>query len=162
MHTLTHALLPVVALSVDRKRTNEDGVIYWNWRKLLLVAVAGALPDLLNPHLSLQARYSSWSHGLPALCVFSVILLLIWLLRQRKESLFFIVMAAAYEMHLWCDLISGGIVWQYPLGNDVIGAYYISARWWVPLDIACVLAVYFIYRAIPNFRKWRELQRRKM
>ena len=161
MHTLTHALLPVIAVAVDRQRTDDRGTVYWSRGKLCLLALAGALPDLLNPHLSLQARYTSWSHGLPALLGFAAVLAVIWILRRKSEErLFFLLLAAAYELHLWCDLISGGIAWWYPFGSGVAGAYYISPKLWVPLDIACLLLVYFIYRAIPNFCKWCERRKK--
>ncbi|MEM6884884.1 MAG: metal-dependent hydrolase [Verrucomicrobiota bacterium] len=161
MHTLTHALLPVLALSAGSRRTTDKGPNYWNWKRLLLVALAGALPDLLNPHLSLQARYTSWSHGVPALCAFCLVLVMIWLIRRhRSQILLFIMLGTAYGLHLFCDLISGGLAWQYPLGNHVVGDYYVSARWWVPLDVGSVVLTYLIYRAIPNFRKWRERRRK--
>ena len=66
MNTITHSLLPVIGTGIDKKRHRKIAE-YWNLPRVLAVAAFGAMPDLLNPHISLESRYSSWSHGLPLL-----------------------------------------------------------------------------------------------
>ena len=152
MNTLTHALLPVIGVSVNKKRTDKCGAAYWGWKRLFLLCFFGALPDLLHPHLSLSARYTSYSHGLPAL--FCVGLLLGILVQVKKFGLDLYLVAwifLAYALHLLCDLVSGGIAWCYPFDSSVIGGYYFPVVYWIPLDFICALTVYFIYRAIPKY-----------
>ena len=148
MNTITHALLPLIGISVGQGRR------YWTGKKLLLVGVFGALPDILNPHLGIEARLSSWSHGLPAFLGVSLVLLILSCIkRMRLERKLAVWMAGAYLFHLFCDMISGGIAWLYPFRHSVIGDYYVPPLFWIPLDIVSLLAVYLIYRAIPRYRR---------
>ncbi|MBX3740670.1 MAG: metal-dependent hydrolase [Akkermansiaceae bacterium] len=113
MDTLTHALAPVILVKICTRRTEDAG-----WRVLLPIAGAGALPDLLNPHLSLEARVASWSHGLPCWALVTMIFLLGSMLMSRHfRPRTAVACSAAYLFHLVCDAISGGINWLSPFGT---------------------------------------------
>jgi len=151
MNTLTHALLPVIATSIgDRKP-------YWHRNKLMLLALFGALPDIINPHIMLAARLTSWSHGLPAFLTISFMLWILTFIKQvpldRKLAIY---LAAAYLFHLFCDMISGGISWLYPIKGGVIGGYFVPPAFWIPLDLLCGIAVYLIQYAIPKYIRARQ------
>jgi hypothetical protein len=61
----THACAPaLIALANDALRLRRGRVRLFAKKHLIAIGLAGALPDLLNPHLALSARYSSWSHTL--------------------------------------------------------------------------------------------------
>ena len=156
MNTLTHALLPVVGASMDGKRSPLCGGRYWNGRRALFLAACGAAPDLLDPHLSIAARHASWSHGIPALAAFSVLLLAAgyagkWGLDTRLA----IWGSAAYALHLFCDAVSGGIAPLYPFSAAVVGEYYVPPTVWLSLDMACALTVYLLMLALPRWRAVR-------
>ena len=152
MNVITHALLPVL-VSVPFSLERGGG---WSRGRRIGLAVVGALPDVLTPHLSLAARYSSWSHGVPALLVLAVVLSIVvgsgWRSLGWRYGLW---LYFGYALHLFCDLISGGIAWGHPIWEGIIAVRWVPYRYWIPLDLACVLAVYFIFRAIPRYRAAR-------
>lgn len=153
MNVLSHALIPVIASSFDVKRSRvESESSYWNAKRLTFLAVCGAAPDLLDPHLYLASRLSSWSHGVPALL--GVALVLFSLSRAGKFGLETRLAAwgvSAYALHLCCDAISGGIAPLYPLSPVVIGAYYIPPVLWPMLDFGFLFIAYFLRFALPRW-----------
>lgn len=127
----THALLPVAtALGIDNARLalGRDEVFpAWS---IATIGLFGALPDLCTPHLSLEARYSSWSHTL----VFLAGLLPL----AALTSTFFpkgtrLTVAAALwfagVLHLAGDALSGGIAWLHPWSDSILGTYYIHPNY---------------------------------
>ncbi len=156
MNTVTHALAPVLLIRwIAGKRSWPGG------KNLILIGIAGALPDLLNPHLSLEARMASWSHGLP--CWMAFTLVLAGVSRWKSDALapgIAAAMSLAYLFHLICDAISGGIDWLHPIGSLAWGAYWVSPLLWIPLDVFLILAAYATFRALPNYRKARAKARR--
>lgn len=147
MNTVTHALLPVLAVRV------ATGHRFCGWQFVGL-GVCGALPDLINPHLSLAARMSSWSHGLPAWGVVSFLCLAAVPLSGNRWGWGLALCGAmAYLLHLFCDAIAGGINWLSPFGEAYWGEYWFPVVWWTPTDALLLLTAYFVFRAIP---KWRE------
>lgn len=59
MNTVTHALAPVLLTHFILGKKE------WIERKgLIVIGLAGALPDILNRHLSQEARHTSWSHSI--------------------------------------------------------------------------------------------------
>ena len=151
MNTVTHALAPVLlAHACLRGRWRLSG------KQLVAVAVCGALPDLINPHLTLASRMASWSHGLPAWVVLTVVLLVLSLLwKDRVPRRLALVGSLAYLLHLFCDAIAGGINWMSPVGDYFWGEYWFPVILWTPTDVVLVLACYFIFRAIPGLRRAR-------
>lgn len=144
MNVLSHALLPALLAApllpryTGRAFCGSAGI----------VALAGALPDVLHPHLSLAARYASWSHTAYAFLAGSGAgLALAALPRLRPWRRALRLAPLAYATHLLLDSISGGIAWLYPFSPEVLGHRLIYYRAWFPIDvvlaaIACILVVW--------------------
>jgi membrane-bound metal-dependent hydrolase YbcI (DUF457 family) len=154
MNTVTHALIPVICARLITREPKWMG----RWG-LLQIGFAGALPDILNPHLSLEARMTSWSHGLPfwfVLTMFALIISLLW------RSIFYpqlvICMSLAYLLHILCDAISGGVDLFYPFGSFILGYYWFDPLWWIPMDIILILFAYTLFRILPRLKKQKEAQ----
>ena len=156
MDIFTHALLPVILTGAVARRPDLRG----KW-SLIAIGLAGALPDLLSPHLSLAARMTSWSHGLPCWAGLTAAMILMALGSRGKMSVALAsVLSGAYLLHLFCDAISGGVNFFYPLGNWIWGDYWVDPIWWIPLDVICFLICYWMFRYIP-LRKSRTSLRKK-
>lgn len=155
MDTITHALVPVITASYCR----GDG----KWLRrfgLVGIGVAGALPDLLSPHLTLEARMASWSHGLPFWALFSLVALLVAFISKGRVSWqLSTALSAAYLLHLCCDAISGGINWLYPVRDLVWGRFWVDALWWIPLDVFFVLWAYYLFRLKPLWLRRKQAGR---
>ena len=80
MNVLTHALLPALLAAPLLPQTTPR-VFYVSGG---IVALAGALPDLLTPHLSLAARYASWSHTVFAWAGFNILLIGLGIALRRR------------------------------------------------------------------------------
>ncbi|NNE93290.1 MAG: hypothetical protein HKN23_16730 [Verrucomicrobiales bacterium] len=140
MWIVTHTLAPVVTLAAAetvaleaRKKRIFDA------RHYFLFALSGALPDVLYPHLSLEARFSSWTHTIWFLIGF--IPVATWVARRFANSrrvLTALLMTFSCTLHLFCDAIAGGIVWLHPASDSVIGRYIVPGRWWFKLDLICL------------------------
>lgn len=159
MNTVTHALLPVIAAGLYERsyalKNRHRGVL--SPKVIALIGIFGAAPDLLNPHLSMAARLTSWSHGLFFWSLLTMALVLYGGLRRLKRPYWSIVpwLSVAYLLHMVCDAISGGISWAYPFGNQIVGGRFFSHIWWTPLDLVCGVTAYFIFRAIPRIAEQR-------
>lgn len=121
MNVITHALAPVaVALAVDVTRIHCGRRPLFPARYLVAIGCAGALPDLLHPHLSLAARHASWTHTvwflLAAYPVFALICRK-WF-RERWILMTQILWLAA-ATHLATDMVSNGIRPLHPYGPVV-------------------------------------------
>lgn len=155
MNTVTHALLPVIAAClVERTDRGEERNGIFSNREILLLGVFGAGPDLLNPHFSLEARYSSWSHGLPFWAGLTLAMLVISLFKRKNfppgMAIWFSV---AYLFHQICDLIAGGVAFLYPLDRLVVGGYYVPPQYWAWIDAGCVLFIYGYLRILPHYSR---------
>jgi len=152
MDTVTHALLPVIVTAVVLRDKKPDWLL--GRSGFVIIGIAGALPDLLSPHLSIDSRLNSWSHGLPFWFLLSTVLLLLCaVVRQRWNGPLALCASAAYGLHLFCDGISGGINLLYPYRNLIWGDYWVPPVYWIPLDILCVLICYWIFRLRPLWQK---------
>ncbi|MFC4994665.1 metal-dependent hydrolase [Rubritalea tangerina] len=149
MNTVTHALLPVVAICLYQRFRKSDFSL--NKFQYALITFAGAAPDLFTPHFSIASRYSSWSHTLPALITFTVILLTTASFKFKtlttKVAVFMVV---AYSLHLACDALSGGIPWLLPYSDAILGDYYISPSLWIPFDVILVFTTYILARTVKD------------
>ena len=143
MFIITHATLPVLLANGRELWLERKGREKKLTRKtLLLIALAGALADLLNPHITLKARLDSWSHSLLALVVFGLLLLLGISFKAGKAKYLFTWFFIAYALHLFCDALAGGICLMYP-SRELYGApYLVGGALWVAFDIACLLMLY--------------------
>lgn len=138
MYVITHALSPVVlSATIDAIALENTGVRLLRGRHYLAIGLAGALPDLLSPHLSLAARYASWSHTLWFLALFIPVAILIARHFPKHGTLVGGLMILACAFHLFCDAIAGGIAWGYPFTTDIIGRYLVPATLWWKLDVVC-------------------------
>ena len=159
MNTVTHALLPVIAAGLYERsyalKDQQRGTL--RPKTIAVIGIFGAAPDLLNPHLSLAARYASWSHGLFFWALLTLGLVRYAVINRSKRSIWTTVawLSGAYLLHMACDAISGGIAWAYPFGQQVIGARIVTHIWWTPLDIAGFVTAYLIFRAIPKIAEQR-------
>lgn len=137
----THALLPVaIALGIDNVRIalgRDEGFPAW---AIPAIGLAGALPDLCTPHLSLDARYTSWSHTmLFAACLLPVLAGLSTFFPKGTRGLVTASAWLAVILHLASDAVAGGICWLRPWRDDVLGTYYIHPNYWPASDAVFVL-----------------------
>ncbi|WP_227021662.1 metal-dependent hydrolase [Oceaniferula marina] len=159
MNTVTHALIPAVTAGIFLNLyRGKEGGSRGSYKDLLVIGLFGAAPDLLNPHMSLEDRYSSWSHSIFAwLAVLVFLLVSKWVPRlpwQRWLTWSKLVWcSSAYGLHLACDAVSGGIAWLYPWKADIVGAYLVPPVWWIPMDVSLFLSYYFLFRVIPKTRQ---------
>jgi hypothetical protein len=152
MDVFTHALLPVICTGLMARKAKWIG----RWG-LVGIGFAGAFPDLLNPHLSLQARMTSWSHGIPCWLTFTTVLILYSIItRKGLTTRLALLLSGAYLLHMICDAISGGVNFLYPFGNWTWGDYWVDPSLWVPLDVICVLTCYLLFRILPGLNARRE------
>jgi hypothetical protein len=147
MNVITHALLPALLATPVLPRTSMKEF----YRAAGIVAIAGALPDLVNPHLSLSARYASWSHSVFALAGFGVLLVLVrWLAPNRLSWKLATLAWFACGLHLFGDSVSGGIAFFHPFSTEIIrpDRRWIPYRWWWRCDGACLLATIIVMIAL--------------
>lgn len=148
----THALLPVcTCLLADNASLASGRDRLFPTRSLWLVAAFGVLPDLCTPHLSLEARYASWSH---TVWFMAGLIVLCGMAGSFFEKGFRLRVAVACWLasacHLAADAISGGIAWLYPWRDDVIGRYIIPPQDWIWYDAGFILVTWFLVRVLPH------------
>jgi hypothetical protein len=125
-------------------------------REMAVVAVCGILPDLLSPHIYLEARYGSSSHTLWAWLGFALIVLIAGRLWNRHFGpRLQILCIVAYGLHLACDMISGGITLFHPLSSVVYGGQLISYLMWYVSDVLLFLYAWLDWRVLPRLRSKR-------
>lgn len=155
MTPVSHALLPV--FFGRRWIPHRDQIP--SARVVGLVAFCGALPDLLSPHLSLEARHTAFSHTVWAFVVCSVLVaVLAWSLPKVFSLPISFLCIAAYGGHILCDAITGGVSLFYPLSTEVQGKNYLPYWLWITSDGLLVLYLYLVYRWLPLRRKLRKRQ----
>ena len=134
MFVPTHFSLPVIAAeAVNIFSGKKYKKLLFNKIQILIIGICGVLPDLIDPHLLLEARYTSWTHTIWFFLGF-IIMTAPFLLKRKS----LIVMCwAAVGLHLLCDMVSGGIVLFYPWGKS-IGFYFFSPVYWLLLDAATI------------------------
>ena len=154
MDTITHALIPVILTRLVAKRASWLG----RWG-LIAIGIAGALPDLLTPHITLESRLSSWSHGIPFWAVSAIGMILASICsRGRIHLKLSIVMTGAYLFHILSDAISGGVNFLCPYRDWIWGDYWVHPIVWIPCDIICMLACYLMFRILPVLRLRRQAE----
>jgi hypothetical protein len=144
MFVITHALSPVIAVAAaDAVVLEATGNRLFRRTQYVAIAISGALPDILNPHITLAARFASWSHTVLALVVFIPVAIFIARRINREQFILSgILMAAAYAFHLFCDAISGGIAWIYPFDpKAIVGSALVPFKYWLILDAVCFTLV---------------------
>jgi len=168
MDTPTHALIPVIVYGLMRRDVLASGTRQEKLavaRTAVIVGLVGALPDMVDPHVTLDERLKSWSHCLTAWVGFSALLGLILLVAGRWLSpKLAIGLSLTYLSHIIGDAIAGGVGWSYPFSDSVVGDYYVRPEWWIPLNYICALLAYAVFRMIPQMseaRRRREAMERR-
>ena len=147
MTTVTHALAPIILVKLFRLKNDTLSKYDYLW-----IAISGGLADVINPHIYLKDRLTSWSHGLPFWVVFSLLLLILSVcLKKTFRFQVAIFCSFAYLLHLFCDGISGGINLFYPVQNYFWGMTLVPFKYWIPLDVLNLVLVYYLFR-------WRRLR----
>ena len=139
---ITHGLSPMVGIGLADVATGRR----LERISLILIAIAGAAPDVLSPHISLADRLSSWTHNIWFLIGSAPV----WFLVARRfaDSHWIAtgaLMVVATAFHLFCDAISGGIAWLYPYSHEKITRQWVPYQWWLYLDIIFVAATGLLY-----------------
>jgi membrane-bound metal-dependent hydrolase YbcI (DUF457 family) len=149
----THIGLPVCgALAIEcHSLAKGKGYVFPAWT-LPVAAVFGVLPDICNPHISLEDRHQSWSHSiwfllalLPLCGMVASFFPKSELPRWRTALLCWI----AAVLHVAMDAISGGVAWLYPWKPTVIGDYYIPVDQWIWWDAGFILLTWVMVRTRP-------------
>lgn len=141
MTTITHTLAPMTILAVGQLLVKRK----LDWKVLWLVGLAGASPDLLDPHVSLEDRMSSWSHSLVGLSAVSLLLFTFALLKVWVNWTQCALMISAYVLHLLCDAVSGGIPFLLPGEEHFVGGKFIPFKWWLICDAVFILSMILIW-----------------
>ena len=151
MTTITHVLAPVILVRLFKRK--DKTLSKWDY---IWIGIAGGLADVINPHIYLKDRLTSWSHGIPFWGLFSLVLLVVALVfsKTNKPKRFTYAVAVfcslAYIFHLFCDGISGGINLFYPIENYFWGATLVPFKYWIPLDVLNIIIVVFLFKRRRN------------
>lgn len=153
MNIVTHALVPALLATPFLPKTSRAEF----FRGAGIVALGGLLPDLVHPHLSLAARYASWSHSVFALGGFAAVLLiarLVWPRHVRGAVLLFAWLG--FGLHMFADAVSGGIALYQPLSPDVVkpATRWIPYRWWWWSDLCMVLVAAMVWPLVLRKRPY--------
>lgn len=153
MTPVSHALLPVL---LGRRWIPKKHSVPCP-RVSAAVALCGALPDILSPHLSLDARYTALSHTVWAWLIFgALILILHGIVPKIAAPSLAALCICAYGGHIFCDLITGGVSLLYPLNSTVQGENYLPYWLWITCDGILILYLYVVYRWLPLRKRIRE------
>ena len=143
MNIATHACAPVAAaLAIDAVRLHSGRDRLFSRGRLIAIGCAGALPDLLNPHLALSARYSSWTHTLWfVLAAYPVYAIICRTWFRQRWILLTNCLWLATVAHLATDTVSNGTRPLYPWG-PVIAWRLVRGGFihWLRFDLAFILA----------------------
>lgn len=120
------------------------------------IALFGVLPDLCTPHISLEARLTSWSHTVWFMAgLVPVVALLATVFEPGSRFRMALVLWFASGLHLVADAVSGGIAWLYPWRDDVMGRAWIQAQYWIAFDAFFILLAWVLLRVIPHLEARR-------
>jgi len=151
----THLFLPVLATSaIDALRIRRGQKSLFRPRELMFIGLAGILPDLLSPHISLAARLTSWTHNVWFLvCIAPILLLFAKIVSKQKTFLLGMFLWLAVALHLIVDMSSGGISPIYPF-VAVIRFRTIPFQYWLHADLvvasAALISALAVRRAEQN------------
>jgi len=147
MNIIAHSLLPVVVKQLCELR-HVSGLEYRNQVKgWIAIGIAGSLPDVLDPHLTIWARYDSYSHTWLFVSGFVLAGIIIFLIARGKWyerlSLWCVL---AYLLHVTGDIASGGIDFLHT--GNVIGDWWLIAELWPVLDLFLLMGFILLNRKI--------------
>lgn len=148
----THTLLPVcLGLAIENVSLAKGrGYFFPEWT-LPLIGVFGALPDLCTPHISLEARMTSWSHTLAFFAVLvPVCTMVVSFFPSGNRFRVALALWLASVIHVATDAASGGIAWLYPWRPTQVGDFYIHSDQWLWWDVSFVFLTWFLVRLRPH------------
>lgn len=152
MSPITHAILPVLVMRKHFPQVSGRPTM----GVAAVVALAGVLPDLLSPHLTLEARHLSFSHSVAGFWVFLVAIAVIGKVRPAiLDTRLAAMCAVAYGLHILCDMISGGVALAYPASHEIYGGPPLSFWIWVSSDVVLLGYAYVEFRWLPLRRRLR-------
>jgi membrane-bound metal-dependent hydrolase YbcI (DUF457 family) len=142
MFATTHIALPVIAAQALNLSSvaRSDKSLFNRWQ-FTTIGICGILPDIVNPHLDLWARYSSWSHSAWFFLGYLLISLAATRFLPKQHRLAIHLGCFAVFLHILCDLISGGVNLLPPY-STVVGDYWIAPAAWLYSDLLCIITVY--------------------
>jgi hypothetical protein len=144
----SHVCLPIaLAYVANTVSVLRRGQALYSGREILLLGLAGLLPDLLDPHLFLTDRFGSWTHNAWFPAGVLVVMLAAWACRVVKNPRMIFGFPAAVALHIGCDAITGGVR-LFPPYDHMVGRYYIASTHWLLLDaisITVTLATYAFF-----------------
>ncbi len=144
MTVVTHFAVPVIVAGLfDLGSVKRLGKPLFSRWQMAGIGFCGILPDLLTPHLSLNARYTSWSHTLWFFAAFTLLVTILANVLNRHHRPVLYMCILAVFLHLLCDAVSGGLNPVPPFGHP-IGGYWFPARYWLHLDMVSLLAAYSV------------------
>ena len=144
MFVFTHALLPVFAAQAAQgiSLATRRQVLFPEAKSFVAIGLAGAAPDLLSPHLSLAARYASWTHNLWfLLATIPVLYLAAGYFASPGRWRTILCLWLAILLHLATDALSNGINWLYPLREQILSIPLIPYRLWIWSDLLFLVLV---------------------
>jgi len=147
MNVITHSLLPVTARQCVELRAEKLPDYKQQLYAWAAIGLFGSLPDILNPHISLGARYNSYSHVWPCtLTVVAICCLYGFLRRKNDTAVVALWCALAYVLHVVGDIVSGGL--DFFCTGQAIGDWWIIPELWPVLDLFFVIAFVLLHRRI--------------
>ena len=142
MFATTHIALPVIAAQVLNLRfVVRSGRQLFNRWHFTAIGICGFLPDIVNPHLDLWARYSSWSHTAWFFIGFLFIALASTRFLPKQHRLTMHLCWFAVLLHILCDLISGGVNLLPPY-SAIVGDYWVVPELWLYTDLFSIITLY--------------------
>ncbi len=147
MNVITHALLPVAAKQFVELREPGGNTYRRQVKAWVVLGAFGALPDCLDPHISIGARYNSYSHSWWfTLCVIAACAVFALVRRKRPEAMLAVWCSGAYVLHVVGDIVSGGL--DFLGTGEVMGGWWIPPELWPVFDLGFVIAFALFHRRI--------------
>lgn len=141
----THICLPLIIAGIsDWNRVRRHREPRFTRAQLYVVALGGILPDLLSLHVSLEARHNSPVHTLWFPLALLPLFLVLALPGFRRYLHVAFMAWIGVLLHLFGDLISGGIPF-WGVNNGIVGRYYVPPVFWWPLDVVMILTAWYVF-----------------
>jgi len=145
MFATTHIALPVIAAqALNLRNFVKCGTPLFTRWQFIAIGICGMLPDIVNPHLGLEARYSSGSHTAWFFFGYSLLSIISAKFLPQRHKLTLHLCWFAVLLHIICDLASGGIN-PIPPYSGIIGDYWIAPEAWLYTDLFCIITAYVFY-----------------
>jgi len=145
VNVITHALLPVTARLLTELRKKPLPGYRQQLRECALIGAAGLLPDALDPHVTIGARCSSYSHAWMSTAI-AVAGCVVWALIRRRQTGLALWCAGAYVLHVLGDIVSGGL--DFFATGHAIGDWWVIPELWPLIDLAAITVFVLVHRKV--------------